>query len=440
MKKWIIVLLLGVLDVGAVGQQLGMPAASPAPGAAQQAAPAAPQQKKEIKDPAEYNAYLNALNQTNPAQKAAALEAFLQTYPNSVMKPDALELLMASYEQANQPQKMQEAAQRLLQAEPNNLRALALMAFTKRSAAETATNAQAGQQDLLQAAQYGEQGLRALQSAASPEGMRPADFDKLKSQVAVIFNGAVGMAALQNKNYPSAQQYLSAAVQGNPTNLRDVYPLALSYLQAQPPDYLNGLWYMARAVNLAAGTPAQAQIAGFGRVQYRKYHGSDQGWDQLLQQASTSPTPPAGFTIAPAPTPAELAAKLAQKPTSQMSFDEIQLVLAYGAPEQAAKVWNDLKDKPIALEGKLISSTPTQLQVAASADDIEADKSDVTVTMAAAVPVNLRPKNGALVQFQAIPTSYVTNPFNMTMTKGMLLTKKPAAETKAPARKRSPRR
>src|SRR3984957_5640012 len=32
-----------------------------------QAAPAAPQQKKEIKDPAEYNAYVGAIQQTYPA-------------------------------------------------------------------------------------------------------------------------------------------------------------------------------------------------------------------------------------------------------------------------------------------------------------------------------------------------------------------------------------
>ncbi|MFB3915433.1 MAG: tetratricopeptide repeat protein [Terriglobales bacterium] len=442
MKMLTLILSLLVLGFGAQAQQPGASAQSPAPAPAQQTAPpAARQQKKEIKDPAEYNAYLNALNQTTAAMKAAALEAFLRTYPNSVMKPDALELLMTTYEQANEPQKMTEAAHRLLQTDPNNLRALALLAFTSRSAADGATNPQVGRQNLAQAAQYGEQGLRALQTAVAPEGMNPADFEKLKSQAAVIFNGAVGMAALQNKNYPVAQQRLLAAVQGNPKNLRDVYPLALSYLQAQPPEYPNGLWYIACAANLAAGTPAQAQIAAFGRAQYRKYHGSDEGWNELLQQASASPNPPPGFAIAPAPTPAEVAARLVQtKPTAQMSFDEIQLVLAYGKPEEAAKVWNDLKDKPIALEGKLISSTPTQMQVAASVDDIEQNKADVTVTMAAAVPTQLRPKNGAMVQFQAVPASYTANPFNVTMTKGVLLTRKPVVQKKAPARKSSQRR
>ena len=58
--------------------------------------------RKRSKNPAEYNAYVNAIQQTNPAQKAQALEAFLQTYPNTVMKEDALEQLMVAYQQAGE--------------------------------------------------------------------------------------------------------------------------------------------------------------------------------------------------------------------------------------------------------------------------------------------------------------------------------------------------
>ncbi len=43
-----------------------------------------------IKDPAEYNDYTNAVGQSTPAAKAAAIEAFLTKYPNSVVKNDML--------------------------------------------------------------------------------------------------------------------------------------------------------------------------------------------------------------------------------------------------------------------------------------------------------------------------------------------------------------
>ena len=53
-----------------------------------------------IKDPAEYNDYTNAVGQSTPAAKAAAIETFLTKYPNSVVKNDMLEQLMAAYQQA----------------------------------------------------------------------------------------------------------------------------------------------------------------------------------------------------------------------------------------------------------------------------------------------------------------------------------------------------
>src|SRR5262249_26477648 len=42
------------------------------------------------------NAYIDALNTVDPAKRAAAFEAFLQSFPQSVMKPEALELATAA--------------------------------------------------------------------------------------------------------------------------------------------------------------------------------------------------------------------------------------------------------------------------------------------------------------------------------------------------------
>ena len=53
----------------------------------------------QIKDPAEYNAYVAAIQQKDPNAKISGLEAFLTQYPNSVMKNTALEVLMQTYQQ-----------------------------------------------------------------------------------------------------------------------------------------------------------------------------------------------------------------------------------------------------------------------------------------------------------------------------------------------------
>src|SRR5580700_9313340 len=139
MKKTVLAMLL-VAAVTAVAQTSPAPAPQGTAPVPQGTAPVpqgtatAPQQKKEIKDPAEYNAYVGALQQTDPAAKVSGLEAFLTQYPNSVMKEDALELLMIAYQQTQNPTKMMDTAQKVLQANPCNIRALVLLAYNERAA------------------------------------------------------------------------------------------------------------------------------------------------------------------------------------------------------------------------------------------------------------------------------------------------------------------
>jgi len=399
-----------------------------------QAAPAAPQQKKEIKDPAEYNAYVGAIQQTDPAAQISGLEAFLAQYPNSVMKEDALETLMVAYQKTNNQAKMMDAAQRILQANPNNLRALALLAYIKRAQAEAGQDAL---NNLTQGAQYAEHGLQALQTAPKPDGTSDADFNKMKTQMSAIFNGTSGMAALQAKNYPQAQQRLKAAVQADPNDLRNVYPLALADLTGTPPNSVEGLYFIARAAALAAGQPSQAQIESYGKSQYTKYHGSDQGWADVEAQAKANPMPPAGFTIAQyvPPTPAQQAADLVKtKAPKEMSFAEWELVLSAGQPADADKVWSVIKGVPLQMEGTVIKTSPTELQIAASQDDIDQKRADVIVTMGGTIPARLMPQEGSTLDFEGTPASYTPSPFVMTMEKGALLTK--AAPKKPPVHRR----
>src|SRR5262245_58463894 len=164
--------------------QPAQPGQAPAaPGAAAQ-----PQQKKEIKDPAEYNAYVSGVGQSDPAAKASAMESFLTQYPNSVVKEEATEALMAAYQQMNNPQKMTEAANKLLQINPSNIKALLVLSLQNRACAEQGgANAAQCAQD---ARKHGEAGLKAIETYVKPEGMSDADYNTLKSTAIIVFNGA----------------------------------------------------------------------------------------------------------------------------------------------------------------------------------------------------------------------------------------------------------
>src|SRR5271170_3256893 len=100
-----------------------------------------------IKDPAEYNTYSNAVGQTTPAAKAAALDDFLTRYPNTVVKNTVLTTLLLTYQQANDAPNMLKTAKRVLDVDPSSLRAaLVYVYLTKQQAtAKAATDPAAAQ-------------------------------------------------------------------------------------------------------------------------------------------------------------------------------------------------------------------------------------------------------------------------------------------------------
>jgi hypothetical protein len=410
MKKILLTVVLGVAVVAGAQD-----AAQPAQG--QPAAPQAP----VIKDPAEYNAYVGAVQQKDANAKISGLEAFLTQYPNSVMKNQALEILMGTYQQANNAKKTMETATKLVTADTCNVRGLALLAYFDRVMAQGGDpNAK---QLLADGKKYGQQGLDCLPKITDPE------ISKMKDQMTGIFNAAIGISDLQDKDYAGAVPALRKTVDGNPTDFSVVYPLALAYLGQTPPDFQNGIWFAARAAAVAPA-PAQAQIEKYARSQFVKFHAGDDGWAAFLAAAKANgPQVP----VPPAPTPADQAHKMVQETApDKMDFAQWEFVLTNGAQADQDTVWNAIKGKPVQMNGTIISTTPTEFQIAGSSDDIDAKKADITLQFEDKVPVKMIPKDGASFDFQGEPASYTPNPFMMVMEKGRLLNAKPAA---TPAKK-----
>jgi hypothetical protein len=426
MKKILLTVVLGVA-VSAVAQTTAQPAqgqsaAPPAQG--QAAATPAPAQSAApvIKDPAEYNAYVAAVQSKDPAAEISGLEAFIAQYPNSVMKNQALEILMGAYQQTNNAKKTMDTATKLVTADTCNVRALALLSYFDRVMAQGGDpNAK---QLLIDGKKYGQQGLDCLPKFTKPDGTSADDFKKQTDQMNAIFHAAIGMACLQDKDNACAAQNMRVTVDANPTDFSVVYPLALAYLQQTPPDYQNGIWFAARA---AAVAPAQAQagIEKYARSQYVKFHAGDDGWADVLGAAKAGG---AQVPIKPAPTPAEQAHKMVQDtPPDKMDFAIWEFVLSSGEQADQDTVWNAIKGKAVQMNGTIISTTPTEFLIAGSSDDIDAKKADITLKFEDKVPVKLIPKDGASFDFQGEPASYTPNPFMMVMEKGQLLKAKAAA-------------
>ncbi len=421
MKTILLTVVLGVAVVGAA-QDAAKPA-QPAAAPAQAQSAAAP----VIKDPAEYNAYVNAVQQADANAKISGLEAFLTQYPNSIMKNQALEILMQTYQQTNNVKKTMETGTKLVTADPCHVRALTLLSYFDRVLAQGGdANAK---QLLADGKKYGQQGLDCLSKASDPDVL------KMKDQMTGIFNAAIGISCLQDKDYACAVKSLRVAVDANPDSQKDfslVYPLALAYLGptppgSVPPDYQNGIWFAARAAALAPPA-AQPQIEKYARSQYVKFHGGDDGWAELLAAAKAGG---AQVAIKPAPTPAEqVHTMVAGKKPEEMNFAEWQFVFTNGSQEDQDLVWNAIKGKAVQMNGTVISTTPTEFLIAGSSDDIDAKKADITLKFEDKVPLKLIPKDGSSLDFQGEPASYTPNPFMMVMEKGQLLKAKATTPVK----------
>jgi hypothetical protein len=424
MKKILLTVVLGVA-AAAGAQDAAQPAQSPAAGSQSQA--------PVIKDPAEYNAYVAAVDSKKDANaRISGLEAFLTQYPNSVMKNQALETLMVSYQQANNAAKTLDTAKKLVGVDSCNMRALALLAYYDRLLAQNAAaNDPNAQQELADGKKYGQAGIDCEPKVTDPE------IAKMKVQMDSIFKAAEGIADLTAKDYTDAIPELKSAADSNPADFSVVYPLALAYwpdpkTPTTPENSRNAIWYATRASAIAPAQ-AQAQIEKYAHSLFRRFHGGEDGWTDFLAKAKAGTAAPSNdeltTLIPPAPTPADQAHKMVQDTTpDKMDFATWEFVLTNGSQADQDTVWNAIKGKPVQMIGSVISTEPDTFMIAGSSDDIGLKQADITLKFEDKVPVKMIPKAGNdNFQFQGEPASYTPNPFMMVMEKGRLLNAKPAA-------------
>ncbi len=332
-----------------------------------------------IQDPAEFNAYQNATTQTDPAQKCAALESFLQAYPQSVVKKAVLDQMIDCYEQSNQPDKVISAASRLLQVDPDNMKAIYISVVLKKAACGKsldASGASTDPQSCDDSAALAQKGL----TAQKPAGMSDDDWKKLTSGTYPVFHSAIAFDdAVSKKDFASAIKEYSAGLMLYPPDacakpgpcLADTLQLAQAYAKPGPAkDEVKAVWFFARAYDFAPAA-YKAQIEPQLDYWYKRYHGTLDGDAAVKQQIAGVETqaqatlfPPATFTIAPAPTPADLAhhAYTTGDPT-KLNLEDKEFILANGSQADAQGLWALLKGQQTPVPGIVISDPATELKV-----------------------------------------------------------------------------
>ncbi len=333
-----------------------------------------------IKDPAEFNAYQMFSTQTDPKAKAQAGESFLKTYPQSVVKNAVLDALVDAYQQAGDSDGVVSAASRLLQLDPNNLKAILYSVLVKKGQCGKTSD----QQTCDDAAALAQKGLQ----VTKPANTADADWQKLTHAAFPIFHSTIALDDGVKKDWKGAQDEYTAELkmfddnESKSAGLGDTLLLAQSYSQpGSTQQLIPAAWFYARVWDFA---PPQykAQIEPKLEYYYKKQHGKLDGLDQVKQQAQTSTFPPAGFTIAPAPSPAEQIHDLLQSTDpNTLALADKETVLAMGSKEDADKLWTLLQGKETQVPGVVIAATPQQIQVAVTQDAKDAKVADFIVNL-----------------------------------------------------------
>ena len=408
-------------------------------------------------DPDEFAMYDTAVNKTpDPKAQAPLLEAYLAKYPKSAVKDDIMQRIMVDYSQFDHPKAI-DAADKVLQSNPNNLQAYIIEVAYRTEAAGAITDPAGKQSGLDAAADYAQRGLKVAQGP-KPDAVAEADWTKLKSYATGLFYPNIGSDLLAKKDsagaialYKSELGSMDAATLATPPALQETYYLGDAYYISSPPDFLSCAFYTTRAAALAPDQ-FKPQLQPLATYCYKKYHGGADGYDALVALAKANPNPPADLatTVKPAPTNEDIVKQtIASTPDlASLALADKEFILQYGTTEDADKVFATIKGKTVQIPGALvIESSPTVLKVAVSDDAIQAKAADFTFNL---TPLD-EPKTaaekkkaadmadaiavGKTVTLEGTYDSYTGKPIMIIMNNSSVLLKKAAAPA-APVRRK----
>ena len=317
-----------------------------------------------IQNPAEFNAYQQASTQADPKAKSSALEEFLTAYPQSVVKKAVLEDLIATYQQLGDADKTLSAASRLLQVDPNNIKAVFISVYVKSRQCQKTSDPQTCDDG----AALAQKGLTATKAA----DMSADDWKKMTDTAYPVFHSAIALDFLvSKKDSKSAQDeyrkelmmYPLQATTNGPA-LVDTLQLAEAYAKPDARDMVQAIWFYARAWNFAP--PAyKAQIAPKLEYWYKRYHGNLEGIDAVKTASAATLFKPDSFTIAPAPTPPEIVHNVLAATTdlTKLNLEDKEFILANGNQADAQKLWGVLQNQATPVPGVVIDSSATVLKV-----------------------------------------------------------------------------
>jgi hypothetical protein len=305
------------------------------------------------------------------------------------VKASILDMLMDTYQSLRNADKTLNAASRLLQVDPNNMKALYISVFIKKGQCAKSIDPKTGKSSDTQTCDDGSAMATKALAVAKPAGVSDDDWKKQTGATYPMYHSMIALDddVVKNDYKAAIEEYdnslnLMSPEQSQSAGLVDMLQLADVYTKPGVQDLQKACWFYARVWDFAP--PAyKAQIEPKLEYYYKKYHGGIDGLDGIKQQAQATTFPPATFSIPKAKSPAEqIHDLLASTPDlNTLALADKETVLALGSKEDADKLWTILQGKPTPVPGIVISADANQIKMAVTQDAKDAKIPDFIVNL-----------------------------------------------------------
>jgi tetratricopeptide (TPR) repeat protein len=409
-KYLLVIMLAGVLGP-MPARMFGQPAAAPSSNAPQ----------KNWKDRAEYDLYASILADTNPKTKLEKLQRWEKDYPMTEWIAARRTLFLTTYVALNDAKNAADAAKQILADDPKDFTALYYtMLFTQ------GLYTQNQSPDVLD---QGEKAAKAILENIDtpPPNVKAEDWAKLRPDIEVLAHVNLGFIAMQRKNWDGAEAEFQKVLMTNPDNAQVDYWMGTVIASEKKLDKLPAaMFYFARAATIQGKTPltpdAQKTALTYVQKQYKNFHGSDEGFNDLLTAAKSNPTPPAGFSIKNANEIAQASAASEEEYNKNHPSEALwaNLKMALTGPE--GQMYFDMNMKgaeiPTILKGRVIKLEPAvkPKTILLAMEDKSNNTTTADATLKFEMPLAGKVDEGTELSFHGVADSYTANPFMVVFT------------------------
>jgi tetratricopeptide (TPR) repeat protein len=379
---------------------------------AQAQPPTTAEPQKNWKDRAEYDLFDSIQKDTNPKTKLDKLQQWEKQYPTTDYADQRQIMFLTTYVALNQPQQAVNIAKQILAKDPKNFSALYYIMFY--------TRALAGSNPTPDVLDQGDKAAKAILDNINtpPPNVTEDQWKTARTDVENLAHTTEGWIELQRKNWENAEAEFQKSLAINPNNGEVDYLMGTAIASEKKVEKMpQALCFFARAATYdgqgALNPDGRKQVLAYVQKAYKTYHGSDDGFNDLVAAAKASPTCDASsLHIEDAKTIAdrkekEVADAAAKNPELTLWKNiKAELTGANGASYFDSSMKGALLPT---LKGKVVSMTPAlkpKTVVMALEDGTTAD-----ATLKFETPLAGKVDVGTELSFEGVPESYTASPF-----------------------------